>query len=98
MAKRKNPRAIARGRRGGKVMTPKKLAAPTQNAQKAGRKPQFAIGDSTRVNDHGPSDYRDRLGLVTEIGPEKNEYRVEFEDGQTPTTGYLMSWWLDPVD
>jgi hypothetical protein len=98
MAKRKNPHTIALGRRGGKVMTPTKLGAYKQNAQKAGRKPKFAIGDSARVNDHGPSDYRDRLGLVTEIGPEKNEYRVEFEDGQTPTTGYLMSRWLDRVD
>ena len=98
MAKPKNSPAIPLGRRGGKVMTPKKPAALKQAAQKTGRKPQFAIGDSARVNGHGPSDYRDRLGLVTEIGPEKNEYRVEFEDGQTPTTGYLMSRWLDRVD
>jgi hypothetical protein len=93
--KRPNPHAVALGREGGKSRSPAKLAAIKTNAQKAGRKPKFGIGDNARVNDNGPSDYRHRLGFVTELGPGKNEYRVEFEDGKTPTTGYLMSWWLD---
>lgn len=45
MAKRKNPHAVALGRKGGKVMTPKKLAALKRNAQTAGRKPKYQADD-----------------------------------------------------
>lgn len=97
MAK-KNPHAVALGRRGGRVMTAKKLAALRKNAKQAGRKPKFKVGDTADANDHAPGDYAGRRGLVTEVGPGKSEYRVEFEDGRQPTTGYLMSWWLDAID
>jgi hypothetical protein len=49
----------------------------------------FTIGQSVHVGDDGPQEYRGRTGIVTELGPGKDEYRVEFEDGLTPTTGYL---------
>ena len=56
---------------------------------------KFSVGDSAYVNDQAPADYRERTGIITEVGPGKSEYRIEFEDGQTPTTGYLMSSLLE---
>ena len=50
---------------------------------------RLEVGDRVRANDKAPTAYRGRMGRVTEIGPGDDEYRVEFEDGQTPTTGYL---------
>ncbi len=49
----------------------------------------FTIGQSVRVGDDAPGEYRGRTGIVTELGPGQDEYRVEFEDGLTPTTAYL---------
>lgn len=92
---RKNPHAVAMGRLGGRVMTPKKLAAVRRNAQRAGRKPKFEVGDRVRANDKAPRDYGDRPGTVSEIGPGRSEYGVSFTDGEAPRSGYLMSWWLD---
>jgi hypothetical protein len=63
---------------------PKRRAIPR-------RMRKFELGDRVRVNDAGPEDYRDRIGTVTEIGPGKTQYRVEFEDDHRPTTGYLSS-------
>jgi hypothetical protein len=81
----------------GLVVTPKKIAALRKNAKLAGRKPKFQVGDAARPNAHAPSDYRGRTGLITELGPGKSEYRVEFEDGRQPTTGYLKSRWLESI-
>jgi hypothetical protein len=66
-----------------------------QNARYAGRKPKFKPGDRARCNHRAPADYRQRIGTITAIGPNKSEYRVEFRDGEQPPYGYLMSWWLD---
>jgi hypothetical protein len=66
---------------------PKKRAAPARTRK-------FDVGDRVRVNGGGPADYRDRPGIITEIGPGEDEYRVEFEDDQRPTTGYLFSFCL----
>ena len=55
----------------------------------------FRVGDVALANDSAPSDFRGRRGIVTEIGPGDVEYRVEFEDGRQPTTGYLSSAFLD---
>jgi hypothetical protein len=55
---------------------------------------KFQIGDHVRANDNAPSDYRAHVGVVTEIGPGKSEYRVEYNDSGH-AYGYLMSWWLD---
>ena len=55
----------------------------------------FQVGDRVRVNDKAPADYIDRVGTVTELGPGDLEYRVEFEDGQMPTTAYLSGTCLD---
>lgn len=63
----------------------------------SGRRPKFVVGDAARANSKSPADYLGRSGLVTEIGTGKSEYRAEFEDGRQPTTGHLMSWWLDRV-
>lgn len=49
----------------------------------------FGVGDVVRVLPSAPIDYKGRLGIVTEIGPGDSEYRIEFEDGERPTTGYL---------
>ena len=40
MAKRKNPAAVALGRKGGKVKSPAKTAAARANAKKGGRPPK----------------------------------------------------------
>jgi hypothetical protein len=58
---------------------------------------KFAIGDRVRTSAQAPRDYRQRDGTVTEIGPGESEFRVEFEDGRRPTTGYLVSSCLDKV-
>ncbi len=93
---RKNPHAVALGRRGGKVVTPKKIAALRKNARLGGRKPKFQAGDRVRANDHAPGDYKERVGTVRAIGPGRAEYEVTFEpEGDKPTSGHLMSWWLD---
>jgi len=55
----------------------------------------FQVGDRVRVNSKAPADYVDRVGTVTEPGPGESEYRVEFEDGQMPTTAYLAATCLD---
>ena len=49
----------------------------------------FSIGDTVETNADAPAEYRHRVGFITEAGPGNAEYRVEFEDGETPTTGYL---------
>ena len=54
----------------------------------------YTVGDVVRVSSDAPRDYRGRTGTVTEIGPGDAEYRVEFEDGERPTTGYLPAAWL----
>jgi hypothetical protein len=54
----------------------------------------YAVGDVVRVSPAAPLDYKGRTGIVTEIGPGDGEYRVEFEDGGRPTTGYLAAAWL----
>lgn len=56
--------------------------------------PRYTIGDTVRVSAAAPRDYKGRSGIVTEIGPGDGEYRIEFEDGETPTTGYLAAVWL----
>lgn len=88
---RKNPAAVALGRRGGRVTSPAKTAAARRNAQRAGRKPKFQIHDRVIANDHAPSDYRGHRGVVTEVGPRRAEYGVRFAVGPC----HLMSWWLD---
>ena len=79
-------------------MTRKKPRAQASvKASGGGRKPKFAVGDPARANGRAPRDYRGRDGTITEIGAGRSEFRVEFEDGGRPTTGYLKSSWLDPV-
>ena len=65
--------------------------------KRGGRSRKFAVGDRVRINENAPGDYSGREGLITEIGPSQAEYRVEIEDGETPTTGYLSSSWLEPA-
>jgi hypothetical protein len=55
----------------------------------------FQVGDRVHVNNKAPADYVDRVGTVTELGPGESEYRVEFEDGQMPTTAYLSGTCLE---
>jgi hypothetical protein len=66
-----------------------------KTATRTRAKSKFAVGDAALANQKAPTDYRGRTGIITEMGPGKSEYRVEFEDGERPTTGYLISQWLD---
>jgi hypothetical protein len=56
------------------------------------------VGSRVQVNDQAPAEYKSREGFVTELGPGQSEYRVEFDDGLKPTTGYLTAGWLDVQD
>jgi hypothetical protein len=56
---------------------------------------KFQVGDRVHINSKAPGDYVNRIGTVTELGPGESEYRVEFEDGQMPTTAYLAGTCLD---
>ena len=38
----------------------------------------FVVGDVVRVSSAAPADYKGRTGIVTEVGPNDDEYRVEF--------------------
>lgn len=51
--------------------------------------PRYAVGDVVLAGPEAPHNFRGRTGIVTEIGPGDSEFRVEFEDGERPTTGYL---------
>ena len=75
--------------------TPRKR--PSTKSAPATERKQLALGDHVVVNDRAPRDYRGRDGFITELGPGKSEYRVEFDDGRQPTTGYLISSWLEAV-
>jgi hypothetical protein len=85
------------GGRGGEVRSAKTSRAVRASRRVGERRSKFQVGDATRANEQAPRDYRDRRGLVTELGPNTSEYRVEFDDGRQPTTGYLVSAWLDRV-
>ena len=91
---RKNPHAVALGRRGGKVVTEKKLAALRLNALKGGRKPKFTPGDRVVGRDSAAASFRGRAGTIE--GPTHNraEYWVRFDDGAREA---CYSWWLDKV-
>jgi hypothetical protein len=91
---RKNPRAVAAGRRGGRARSKAKQRAARLNAKFGGRPAKFSVGDRVVANDQAPSDYRERVGIVEEVGPGRSEYGVKF-DGDKRGRGYLMSWWLD---
>jgi hypothetical protein len=60
----------------------------------ADRALSFAVGDAVRASSNAPREFKGRIGVVTEIGPGDGEYRVEFEDGERPTTGYFPIAWL----
>src|SRR5437016_13361716 len=53
--------------------------------------PTFKVGERMRVTVDAPSEYRQRAGFITEVGPGKSEYRIEFDDGRQPTTGSLST-------
>jgi hypothetical protein len=55
------------------------------------RESELALGDTVEIAPDAPAEYRRRIGFVTELGPGGREYRIEFEDGETPTTGYLKA-------
>jgi hypothetical protein len=55
---------------------------------------QFREGDSVFVNNRAPAEYRGRRGIITEVTIGETEFRVEFDDGRRPTTGYVKSEWL----
>jgi hypothetical protein len=77
-------------------MQPKKSTSAIRRTRRVGRPWTFRVGDLAYVTDEAPEVYQGREALITEIGIGSSEYRVEFEDGRRPTTGYLMAWWLEP--
>jgi hypothetical protein len=94
MAKRKNPHAVALGRRGGRATSPAKTAAVRRNGLLGGRKPKFKPDDRAAVNDRAPRDYVGRLGTIANVRPGEARYLVAFDDGREPTAAVLRSWWL----
>ena len=56
--------------------------------------PRFGEGDLVIANNQAPTEYRGRRGVITEVTVGGTEFRVEFEDGVRPTTGYMKSEWL----
>jgi len=61
------------------------------------RKPavlRLSEGDLVIANTHAPAEYRGRRGLISEVTVGGTEFRVEFDDGVRPTTGYLKAEWL----
>jgi hypothetical protein len=93
ISKRKDPHAVALGRRGGSVTSDAKAHAARTNALKGGRKPKFQPGDRVIGRDDGPASFRERTGTVLErVG--RADYRVQFDDDQIEC---VMSWWMDAV-
>jgi hypothetical protein len=56
---------------------------------------KFVVGDGVSVNRKGLRQLRGRIGTVVQIGPDKGEYGVEFEDGQEPSLVYIEAMKLD---
>lgn len=61
---RKNPHAVALGRLGGKVVTPKKLAHLQRARLSSGRAKKFAVGDRVHVKLGAPQAYRGQIGTI----------------------------------
>ena len=59
------------------------------------RRMKFVVGDSAIVNARGRRGLRGRKGIVTQVGPTKGEYGVEFADGRVPSLVYLEAVRLD---
>ena len=57
--------------------------------------PLFTRGDIVMANGGAPGKYRDRRGHIIAVSADGAEFRIEFEDGLQPTTGYLKARWLD---
>jgi hypothetical protein len=96
---RKNPHAVALGRRGGRVSTRVKAKAARRNAKLGGRPMKFKAGDRVTVNDKAPGDYEGRTGTIRRY-VDRGQYDVWFGNDGTGNAaeGVLMSWWLDRVD
>ena len=57
---------------------------------------RFAVGDRVRATADAPANFDGRTGVVRDIGPGRNEYRVRF--GEDPTdVGLLYAQWLERV-
>ena len=71
-------------------MATKKNAPAKSRGSAESRSRKFQLGERVCANADAAGEYRARCGFVTELGPGRSEYRVEFDDGQRPTTGYLL--------
>jgi hypothetical protein len=90
---RKNPHAVALGRRGGKVSSPAKTAAVRKNAKLGGRPTRFQPGDRVVVvkSKTAPAKRHGQVGTIE--GPSetaRSYYTVRFPDA----TLSMPSWWL----
>jgi hypothetical protein len=70
------------------------MARSKRPADAQSARPRLQVGGLVMANGRAPGNYRGRRGLITEIG-DVGEYRVEFDDGLQPTTGYLKAAWLE---
>jgi hypothetical protein len=55
---------------------------------------RFKEGAEIVANEQAPPEYRGRHGIISEVTVGGTEFRVEFDDGLRPTTGYLKSEWV----
>lgn len=90
---RKNPHAVALGRRGGRVSSPAKTAAARQNAKRGGRPGKFQPGDRVIARDVAPGSFRGRRGTILGRTHNRAEYWVRFDDRAEREAAY--SWWLE---
>ncbi len=59
------------------------------------RRHKIVVGDLAVVNARGRRELRGRKGIVTQVGPTKGEYGIEFVDGRVPSLVYLEAVRLD---
>jgi len=62
------------------------------------RRHKFVVGDLAVVNARGRRELRGRKGIVTQVGPTKGEYGVEFVDGRVPSLVYVEAVRLDRAE
>jgi len=92
MAKRVNRKA--RARRSTRSGSPQDLHVRPSTVVPTGPAERFAVGDRVRATEEAPANFDGRVGVIREIGPGKNEYRVRFGDDKTDV-GLLYAQWLE---
>lgn len=92
MARRKDPHAVALGRRGGKAKSAVKAAAVRVNGKLGGRRPKFEPGDRIIGRETAPTAIRQRAGHILARTTGRNDYRVAFNEHDIRI---VKSWWIE---